>query len=300
MNGAASPIAFLGLGRMGRPMAARLVAAGFEVRAYDPVEAARSAAAAAGCAIAPAAIAAIDGAAVVITMLPDEEAVRAVAEGDAGLVRHWRPGVLWIEMTSSLPSVTRTVAAAVIAAGGAFVDAPVSGGVAGAEAGTLTVMAAGDPAALERVRPVLAPLSARIVVVGDRPGAGDVAKSLNNMLSAIHLTAATEAVAIALREGVDLRLLVDAVGTSTGASHAVTSKIGLALDRRPTGFTIDQYLKDLRIALAIASDDALAPPLATATRAAWAALAEEGEGARDHVEVVGLLLERLGLSLPEA
>ena len=282
-------------------MVARLVAAGFEVRAYDPVEVARAAAGEVGCAVASSAIDAIDGASVVITMLPDEAAVRSVAEGDAGLVRHWRAGTLWIEMTSSLPSVTRAVAAEVVAAGGAFLDAPVSGGVAGAEAGTLTIMAAGEEAALERARPVLEPLSARIVHVGDRPGAGDVAKSLNNMLSAVNLTAATEAVAIALREGIDLRLLIDVIATSTGASHAATVKVRqFALEGRATGFTIDQYLKDLRIALEIAAADGLAPPLATATRAAWASLAEEGEGARDHAEVVSLLLARLGLPLPDA
>ena len=119
------------------------------------------------------------------------------------------------------------------------------------------------------------------------------------MLSAVHLTAATEALAIALREGVDPRLLVDAVSTSTGASHAVTTKLGtFVLDGRETGFTIDQYLKDLRIALAIAADDALDPALATTTRAIWQELAAAGAGARDHVAVVSLLLEHLGLSLP--
>ena len=86
-------------------MVARLVAAGFEVRAYDPVEVARAAAGEVGCAVASSAIDAIDGASVVITMLPDEAAVRSVAEGDAGLVRHWRAGTLWIEMTSSLPYI---------------------------------------------------------------------------------------------------------------------------------------------------------------------------------------------------
>jgi 3-hydroxyisobutyrate dehydrogenase len=136
------------------------------------------------------------------------------------------------------------------------------------------------------------------VVVGDEPGAGDVVKALNNMLSAVHLTAATEALAIALAEGVDPRVLVDAVGTSTGASHAVTTKLPLVLDGRETGFTVDQYLKDLRIALAVAADGGYEPALASRTRAAWQALADEGAGARDHVAVVELLLATLGLALP--
>src|SRR6476661_3839107 len=257
----ARTIAFLGLGRMGVPMAARLVAAGFRVIAYDPTEAARNRAAAVACELAARAVDALATAGVVVTILPDERAVTALAYDDS-LLAHWRPGLLWIEMTSSLPAVTRRLAAAVDAAGGAFVDAPVSGGVAGAEAGTLTVMAAGDDAALERARPVLAPLAGRLVVVGAAPGAGDVVKSLNNMLSAVNLTAATEALAIALAEGVDPRVLIDAVGTSTGASHAVTTKLPLVLEGRETGFTIDQYLKDLRIALAIAAEDGYEPALA--------------------------------------
>ena len=291
-------VAFLGLGRMGAPMAARLVAAGRRVVAYDPADAARARAAASGCELAATALDALAGAGVVVTMLPDERAVAALAYDD-GLVARWRPGVLWIEMTSSLPSVTRAVAADVVAAGGAFVDAPVSGGVGGAEAGSLTVMAAGAAAALTQARPILEPLAARIVHVGARPGAGDAVKSLNNMLSAVNLTAATEALAIALREGIDPRVLVDAVSTSTGGSHAVATKLGaFVLDGRETGFTIDQYLKDLRIALTIASESGYAPALAGRTRDTWRALAEADGGGRDHVDVVRLLLAQIGLELP--
>lgn len=293
-------VAFLGLGRMGTPMAARLRAAGFTVRAYDPSPAARERAASLGCALSASAAEAVAGADVVVTMLPDERAVRELAFGDGGIAAGWPAGRLWIEMTSSLPAVTREVAAVVVSAGGGFVDAPVSGGVAGAEAGTLTVMAAGEEAAIARARPVLDAVAARIVHLGDRPGAGDVAKSLNNMLSAVHLTAATEAAAIALREGVDLRLLVDAVSTSTGASHAVTVKLGqVVLEGRETGFTIDQYLKDLRIALAIGEADGVRPRLAADVRERWQALADAGEGGRDHVAVVALLLASAGLSLPD-
>src|SRR5262245_19005391 len=114
-------VAFLGLGRMGVPMAARLVAAGRRVVAYDPADAARARAAARGCEIAASPVDALAAAAVVVTILPDERAVSALAHDD-GLLACWRPGVLWIEMTSSLPSVTRAIAAEVLAAGGSFVD----------------------------------------------------------------------------------------------------------------------------------------------------------------------------------
>jgi 3-hydroxyisobutyrate dehydrogenase len=292
------PVAFLGLGRMGTPMAARLVAGGRRVVAYDPSEAARARAVGRGCELAASAVDALAGADVVVTILPDERAVTTLARDD-GLLAHWRPGVLWIEMTSSLPSVTRALAAAVLGAGGLFVDAPVSGGVAGAEAGTLTVMAAGGPAALERARPLLELLAGRIVHVGTEAGAGDAVKSLNNMLSAVNLTAATEALTIALREGIDPRVLVDVVRTSTGASNAVAVKLPeFVLAGRETGFTIDQYLKDLRIALTLAAEGGYEPELAARTRAVWQALADADGGGRDHVDVVRLLVEREGLSLP--
>ena len=296
----AGVVAFLGLGRMGTPMAGRLVEAGYTVSAFDLSPEARERAAAVGCRIAGDIAGAVAGAAVVITMLPDEHAVEGLAHGDEGLLAAWEGDRLWIEMTSSMPAVTRAVAAAVAERGGRFLDAPVSGGVRGAEAGTLTVMAAGEEDALAEARPILEPLSARVVYMGERPGAGDVAKSVNNMLSAVNLTAATEALAIAIKEGVDLRLLVDAIGTSTGASNAMKVKVGeFALEGRyDTGFTIGQYLKDLRIALTMAGDDGLAPALAATTRKLWEGLAEEEGGTPDHTEVVPMLLRRAGLELP--
>lgn len=296
------PIAFLGLGRMGNPMAGRLVEAGFAVLGHDPSPQARERAATLGCVIAASAAEAVASAAVVITMLPDENAVRELAYGEDGVLGHFPPGALWIEMTSSMPAVTRQLAGDVEAAGGSLVDAPVSGGVRGARAGQLTVMAAGAESALDAARPLLEPLSNRIVFVGDRPGAGDVVKSLNNMLSAVNLTAAQEALAIALREGVDPRLLVDAVGTSTGASNAMEVKVGqFALAGRfDTGFTLGQYLKDLRIALTMADSEGLAPALATKTRQIWSQLGEQEGLDKDHTEVVPLLLARAGLELPVA
>lgn len=293
-------VAFLGLGRMGTPMAGRLVEAGYTVSAFDLSAEARKRAAAVGCQIATDVAGAVVGAATVITMLPDERAVEGLAHGDGGLLDAWEGDRLWIEMTSSMPAVTRAIAAEVVERGGRFLDAPVSGGVRGAEAGTLTVMAAGVEDALAEARPILEPLSSRVVYLGERPGAGDVAKSVNNMLSAVNLTAAGEALAIAIKEGVDLRLLVDAIGTSTGASDAMKVKVGeFALkDRYDTGFTIGQYLKDLRIALTMAEDDELSPALAATTRKLWEGLAETEGVAHDHTEVVPMLLRRQGLELP--
>lgn len=293
-------VAFLGLGRMGGPMAGRLVAAGYRVYGYDPSEQARDRAAADGCMVLDSPIEAYERASTLITMLPDERSVSSLAFDSGGLLERWRAGTLWIEMTSSLPSVTRSVAAAVTQAGGELLDAPVSGGVRGAKAGQLTIMVGGEPQTLTRARPFLAPLGARIVHLGEQPGAGDVVKCLNNMLSAVNLTAAYEAIAIAIKEGVDLRLLVDAVEGSTGASNAMTVKVGQFVlnGRHDTGFTIDQYLKDLRIAMAVAAEDAVSPALAETTRELWAGLAGEGYGRRDHTEVVPLLLARLGLRVP--
>ena len=293
-------VAFIGLGRMGVPMAGQLVAAGFPVVAYDISEDARERAAQRGCIPESSVAAAVDGADVIVTMLPDERAIESLAFGEAGLVGMCQPGQIWIDMTSSLPAVTSRLAEAVRGAGADLVDAPVSGGVRGAEAGTLTIMVAGEAPALERVTPLLEAMGSRIVSVGEKAGAADLVKSLNNMLSAINLTAACEALSIALREGVDVRRLVDAVGTSTGASNALEVKVGaFALEGRfDSGFTIGQMLKDLRIALTTAGDGEVPADLAELTRDKWQRFAANGEQAADHVEVVRLILHDAGLTLP--
>jgi 3-hydroxyisobutyrate dehydrogenase-like beta-hydroxyacid dehydrogenase len=232
-------------------------------------------------------------------MLPDPPAVDGAARGPEGLLSGLEAGALWLEMSSSRPETTRTLAEAAKERGAALLDAPVSGGVAGAEAGSLTVMLGGPAELVERARPVLEQLGSSLVHVGDHPGDGDAAKTLNNMLSATNLAAATEALAIGIRAGLDPERLVDCVNGGTGGSHAMRHKVGehALTGRFASRFTIGQYLKDLGIAHDLAADHGVPVPVNGAARALWASHAARGATGLDHTRLVELVLADAGIEL---
>ena len=175
-----------GLGRMGAPMVRRLVTSGYAVTAYDVREEAVVAARCAGADAAGSAAGVAAGTDAVITMLPDGDAVSSVAYAPGGLIAAMRPGQVLLEMTSSHPRVTRRIAADVSPRGIGVLDAPVSGGVRGAEEGTLCLMVGGPRDLLDACRPILTCFG-NIVHVGDAPGDGDTVKTINNLLSATAL-----------------------------------------------------------------------------------------------------------------
>src|SRR3954471_22536146 len=251
-----SGIAFVGCGRMGGPMARRLLDAGHAVRAYDVVERALEAVVAAGAQGATSPEDAARGAEGVVTMLPDPLIVGRAANGPDGVLAGLGDGALWLEMSSSRPATTKALADAAAERGAALLDAPVSGGVAGAEGGSLTIMLGGPAALVARARPLLEVLGDSLVHVGDNPGDGDAAKTINNMLSATNLAAAAEALAMGLRAGLDPERLVDCVNGGTGASNAMEKKVGgqVLTGKFASRFTLGQYLKDLGIARGLADD----------------------------------------------
>jgi 3-hydroxyisobutyrate dehydrogenase len=284
-------VGFIGLGRMGAPMARRLLSAGFPVTACDLRPEAVADAARDGAESADGAADAARRSDVVITMLPDGRAVERVVYGDSGLAAAMRPGQRLIEMTSSSPAVTRRVAADLERAGVNVLDAPVSGGVRGAVDGSLCVMAGGPAALLEACRPILECFGRHIVHVGDAPGDGDTAKTINNLLSATTLWSAAEAVALGVRAGLEPERLLDAVNHSTGRSYTTEVKFPrYVLPRQFTaGFTVAQYLKDLNICLELA-DELRAPMLlGSLVRQAWRIAVQEGMGEADHTALVELL-----------
>lgn len=289
-------VGFVGLGRMGLPMATRLIGAGYAIRAYDVAESALHAGEQAGMQRCAGAAEAARGADVVVTMLPDPPAVEAVAHGSAGLLTGLAPQAAWIEMTSSHPTVTRQVAQAAAERGVDLLDAPVSGGVAGAHAGTLTVMAAGSATVFEAVRALLDVLGGTVVHVSERPGDGDIAKTVNNLLSAANLAIASEGLAIALRAGLDPERLLACVNASSGTSNATVVKIPhqALTGAFAAGFTISQYVKDLRIALDVASGEGLTLPVSTTAAEVWERLASAGHAGEDHTAVVRLVAEQAG------
>jgi 3-hydroxyisobutyrate dehydrogenase len=269
------PVGFIGLGAMGGPMTARLRAAGYEVRGYDISEAARRAF---GKGATATLREAADGTPAVVLMLPDSAVIRQVAFDD-GLLDAMAPGSLLVDMSSSEPSGTAELAAAAAARGVDVVGAPVSGGVAGAVGGTLTIMAGGSADAVARARPVR-----------EGPGAGHALKSLNNLLAATTLLATSEAILAGQRYGLDPRVMLDAINTSSGRSAASQSKLpDYVLPGRDTGFALRLMVKDVAIALGVVRETGAAAPLAEETLALWQRAAAELPPGADQVAIVDWL-----------
>ena len=276
-------VGFVGLGRMGTPMATRLAEAGYRVQGYDVSEqAVRSwAERAEGACPAASLDAAAAGAAAVILMLPDSAVVRSVLDG---LVL--APGTVVVDMSSSEPLVTRELAAGIARGGATLVDAPVSGGVAGAVSGALTIMAGGAPADVRRVRPLLDVLGARVVHCGD-VGAGHAVKALNNLLSATHLLATSEAMTAAAEFGLDVPTVLAAINTSSGRSGSTENKWPNFIVPRTfdSGFSLRLMLKDMRIALGLAEAAGTPAALSAAAVSLWAEAAQALPADADHTEI---------------
>lgn len=252
-------VAFVGLGNMGGPMAANLVKAGHRVAGYDVTGKGPE-----GVAMAASSAEAAAGAEVVVTMLPDGAILRAVA---AQVIPVMAPGAVLCDCSTVDVESARAVAAQAQAAGLTAVDAPVSGGVGGAAAGTLTFMAGGPDAAFERVRPLFEAMGRKAVHCGEA-GAGQAAKICNNMILGVTMIATCEAFALADKLGLDRQAMFDVVSTSSGQSWSLNTYcpapgIGPTSPAdngyRP-GFAAELMLKDLRLSQqAAAAADADTP-----------------------------------------
>ncbi len=278
-----SDIGFIGLGRMGAPMAARLVRAGHRVRGYDPVDAARAALAdQGGVAVASAAEAAAE---VVVLMLPDSDVVEAVLF-EAGLADALPAGALVIDMSSSAPTRTQDVARRLVDRGLVLVDAPVSGGVAGAVAGTLTIMLGGPDDAAARATAIVETLGA-VRHVGP-VGAGHAVKALNNLLSATHLWATSEAILVGERFGLDPATMLEAINTSSGRSGSTQKKWPdfVLPGTFDSGFSLALMLKDMRIASDLAHQLGMPVELGDAAVRRWADARDGLPVDADHTEIV--------------
>lgn len=210
-------IAFVGLGNMGGPMAANLVAAGYPVRGFDPVPQAQDAAREAGVEVADSAAAAVEGAAVVVTMLPNGELVLAVYDEVLPVAA---PGTLFIDSSTISVDDAREAARRADAAGHRALDAPVSGGVVGAGAGTLTFMVGGADADVAAAQDVLTPMAGRVVHCGDA-GAGQATKVCNNLMLAVSMVGVSEAFALGEQLGLDPQRLFDVTSTATARCWAL-------------------------------------------------------------------------------
>lgn len=278
-----SKITVIGLGNMGRPMAACVTRAGYQVVGFDTFAGARATFAQAGGAAATTVAEAVKDAVAVITLLPDGKIVRDAIEG---IKAHLAPGTVIIDMSSSAPMGTRALGDELIAAGLAFIDAPVSGGVKRAIDGSLAIMAGGDGDTIDRVEPVLQAMGKSVFRTGPL-GSGHAAKALNNYVSAAGLAAAVEAVAIGSQFGIDPNVLVDVLNASTGRNNSTENKLKQFVipETFTSGFAMALMAKDIRIADELAHQIGVNAPLADKVTALWdAALMELGPSA-DHVEI---------------
>lgn len=280
-------IGWIGLGRMGLPMARRLLAGGHRVVAFDLSDAARAAFVEAGGAVGDNARAAAAGAATVITMLPDGAAVRSVLlDGDKPAAGAMAKDGLVIDMSSSAPMQTRALGEALEPLGLTLIDAPVSGGVAKAIDGTLAIMVGGKAAAVARARHLLETMGTAIFPTGGL-GSGHAMKALNNYVSAAGLIAACEAVRVATAFGLDPERVVDILNASTGRNNSTENKLKQQVlsERFASGFGLALMTKDVAIAADLAATLELDAPLsgmvAAFAREALAALGPDS----DHTEI---------------
>ena len=257
-------IAFLGLGNMGGPMSANLIAAGHTVRGFDPVPAARQSAADTGVTVLDTAASAVQGADVVVTMLPNGTLVK---ECYADVMPSATKGALFIDSSTIAVDDARSVNAYATERGFAQLDAPVSGGVKGAVAGTLAFMVGGSADALETARPVLEPMAGKVIHCGDS-GAGQTAKLCNNMLLAVQQIAVGEAFVLADKLGLSAQSLFDVITGATGNCWAIHTNCPVpgpvptspANNEFKPGFATALMHKDLGLAMdAVASTGSSAP-----------------------------------------
>jgi len=291
-------VGFLGLGAIGAPMAAHLAKRGSLTVWNRTGGRATRFAALHGARAAATPREAASGAEVVITCLPTSREVEALLDGPDGLEAGLQRGALLIDCTSGDPGASRRIAQRLAERGVAFADAPVSGGVSGAEAGTLTVMVGGDEGTFTRARPVLSAFGKRIEHLGP-VGTGHAMKAVNNALLAVNLIAVGEALAALVKAGVSARTAVEVLNASSGRSFVSEALVPerVLTGRWPRTFRLALLDKDVGIARTFLHEAGVeGPMLELAGQLLSQARAELGEAA-DHVEAIRLIERRAGVEI---
>ncbi len=289
-------IGFIGLGNMGLPMAANLVKASHVVAGFDVVGPLAGKLAALGGRAMETIAAACRGADAIITMLPASEHVRDVYCSSGGVIEAAGAGALLIDSSTIDVATARDVAARAAGRGLAMVDAPVSGGVAGAQACTLTFMVGGPDAAFERARPILQAMGKTIVHAGGS-GNGQAAKICNNMILGVSMIAVSEAFLLADKLGLDAQRLFDIASKSSGQCWSMTSYCPVpgpvpsspANRDYQAGFTAAMMLKDLKLAQDAARTAGTATPLGAAAEELYGSFAGQGHAGQDFSAIIRFL-----------
>ncbi len=294
-------IGFVGVGSMGWPMAALLHKAGYSLQIVDASsERAQAFAKEIGGTVAASSRALAAASDIIITILPTSAIVQAVLEGPEGVLAGLRKDAVVVEMSSGVPTITRTLAEQVAAAGAHMVDAPVSGGVPRAKTGELAIMFGGSEVILERVRPVLSCMGTSITRTGD-VGSAHAMKALNNLVSAGGFLIGVEALMIGKRFGLDPSAMVDVLNSSTGMNNSTQKKFKqfVLSGQYNAGFGLDLMVKDLSIALEIGRDTNTPTPFSSMCREMWASCAAMLGPGQDHTAIAKLTEKLAGDTLSD-
>jgi len=291
-------IGFVGLGAMGAPISEAIAAGGHALVVHDRDARALEAAVAAGAVAAPSARAVADAAEVVFVSLPTPDVVREVACGDGGLAGGGAMRT-YVDISTTGAVVAAEVAAKLASQGIDVLDAPVSGGVAGARARTLAVIAAGEPHVFERMRPLLELFGGNVFHVGDAPGQGQTAKLLNNLLSATATAITSEAVTMGLAAGLDPATLLGVFNAGTGRNMATAHKFPAhVLTRRfDSGFRLELMAKDLELCMAEARGRQVPMLLGGLVQQIWTLARTQSASDADHTEIVRLFERWAGVEI---
>ncbi len=281
-----SRIGFVGLGAMGAHMARNLLAKGFAVRGFDVRDAALDALEADGGQRAASVADAANGADLLVLMVVDAAQAEAVLFADGAVERMAEGGIVAL-MATCPPGAVAALARRVEMAGRRFLDAAVSGGTAGAQQGTLSIMAAGDKPVFEAARPVLAAMGDKLFHVGLRPGQGATVKAVNQLLCGVHIAIVAEALSLARKLGVDLDVVLEIMGGSSASSWMLKNRGPRMLEAEPeVTSAVDIFVKDLGIVLDAGREARAAMPLAAVAHQLFLATSGRGDGATDDSQVI--------------
>lgn len=291
-------IAFLGVGAMGAPIAERLIDQGFEVAVFDVSPAAMQPLVARGAIAASSPRDAANGAHTVYACLPSPEICREVALGTTGIGDPTSVKV-YIESSTIGTAAVKAIAEGLAKRGITVLDAPISGGPRGARAGTLSTMVAGDRAAYERTLPLFETIAKKVFYVGAEPGLAQMAKLANNMISAAGMAAASEAVVLGVKAGLDPRVLVDAINASTGRNTATSDKFPQSILTRSFdyGGKFSIMHKDVHLCLAEARRMEVPMWVGTAVGQLWFQGMVEGRGEDDYTTLIRIIEDWTGVTV---
>jgi putative dehydrogenase len=290
----------IGLGSMGMGAALNLVRKGHEVHGCDLREAARSTLAEAGGYAVASAADLPEGMEALVVFVVNAAQVNDVLFGPEGCVSKLPRGAVVLCSTTMAPEAARALDARLAQAGLLMLDAPVSGGAVAAQAGSMTVMASGSPAAFEKAQPVLDAVASKVWRLGDAAGVGSTVKMVNQLLAGVHIATAAEALALGIRAGADPQTLFDVISTSAGSSWMWQNRVPhiLAGDDTPLS-AVNIFVKDLGIVLDQARALTFPLPMASAAHQLFLAAAAGGHGGRDDAFVIRVWQALAGIALPE-